>query len=154
MSANDLRTAYAKLCAEAERVPYPRLDAAHRDELDWLLVHIYLSEDIITRAARRAAEGLSSVIDNATAMNEKSINSIITSTSHNQRVQAMRCAVTAASNAIDRLQEHDLVRPVQLRIYSRDRQHMQESTVAWREFIGLRIGHIERHGERLRQTRP
>lgn len=151
MDTTKLEAAYRGLLTVVESIPdttgYP---ARARADIDWTLSHIALSDPILTAAARDILNDHSAVVDNQHAMEQSAIAELIDSTSHQRRIAMVRAHAHELGEVLREIPDHAAVRPVLLRIFSRDGESLPEQRMPWSELIELRATrHIPGHAARI-----
>ena len=152
MDTTDFDAVYSDLLRVAESI---RDTANHpvpaRDDIDWTLSHIALSDSLLAEAARDIHHGRDAVVNNRGAMNETAITELIASTTHQQRVAMVSDHARELRDALDAIPDRAAERPVLLRLFDRAGDALPEQHTAWQDLITLRITtHIPGHTARIR----
>ena len=151
MDTTEFDAAYRGLLKLAESIPdtagYP---APARDDIDWTLSHIALSDPLLSDAARDIVDGRPAVVDNQHAMDQATIAELIGSTTHQQRVAMVRDHAHELREALRAIPSQDADSPVSLRLLNRDGERLPEQHVPWHDLIALRATtHIPGHTARI-----
>lgn len=156
MNTAELSTAYQRLYAAAEAISDATpLDAEQRADVDWTLCHIALSDRLLTDTARSildhttgAAPNL--VVNNRPAMDPTAISAMTTTTTHPERVAAVRHHATQLLTLLEQLPDDAGQTPLTLKVHDRTGQHVSDTELTWVELIELRgHQHIPAHADRL-----
>lgn len=86
MNNSGLEQAYRRLTTAAQAINPARLSDGDRQQLDWTLAHLALSDPLLIQAAHQVLAGESPLIDNSPAMDQTAIDHLIATTSHQERV--------------------------------------------------------------------
>ena len=151
MNTAELATAYEYLLEIAESVgPDTPLTSGRRADLDWRLSHIALSDGIIATAARRHLDGAPAVVDNQAAMDHDRIATMISTTSHRERAEAVRCNAAALCDVLGSFDARAARSDVRLRVHNRAGEHVSDARMPWSELVELRAGrHIPGHAAQI-----
>ncbi|MFI9206026.1 hypothetical protein [Streptomyces sp. NPDC053048] len=152
MDITDLAEAYRQLVNAAEGITDSTpVTATERADVDWRLAHIALSDRILASAARDVLGGAESVlVDNQPAMDAHAIAGLIASTTHPQRIDAMRRNAAELMDLLELTGEGAGNTTVHLRIHDRDGRHVSDSRMTWSDLIGVRANqNIPGHAVRL-----
>ncbi|MCT1446666.1 hypothetical protein M3G43_05285 [Brevibacterium casei] len=151
MDTTEFEAAYCDLLRLAESIPdiaiYP---ASARDDIDWTLSHIALSDPLLTKAADDIHHGCPAVVDNQSAMDQGAIAELIASTTHRQRVAMVSDHAHLLREALTVIPNHVAGSPVLLRLFDRFGVPLAEQQMSWRDLITLRTTtHIPGHTARI-----
>lgn len=139
MDTTKLEAAYRGLLTIVESIPdATSYLAPAQDDIDWTLSHLALSDPILTAAADDILHGHPAVVDNQHAMDESAIAELIASTSHQHRVAMIRAHAHELGKVLREVPDRAAVRPVLLRIFSRDGEFLLERRMPWSDLIELR----------------
>lgn len=152
MDTTELDVAYRHLLTAAEAIgSTTRLAADSRSDIDWTLSHIALSDLMLAAVARNVLNDVPAIVDNREAMDETAISSLIASTTHTQRVDLVSRNAADLGAVIRATPDQAAVRPVKLRLISRDGQPVPEQQLPWGILVRLRATeHLPGHTERIR----
>lgn len=151
MQTTELANAYDNLLAAAGAITESTpLTADERSDANWTLSHVALSDRLLAAAAREVLAGKSVLIDNFPAMDPATISSLIASTTHAQRIDAVRRNGAEFLELVGRTPEQAGETSVRLRIFGRDGRHVSDTQLPWGELIRLRARvHVPGHAARL-----
>jgi hypothetical protein len=151
MDTTDLADAYHQLIEAAGGITDTTGTAAERADVDWLLAHIALSDRILATAARHVLAGTPEVVvDNAPAMDERTIGELIAATTHPERIDVLRRNAAELIDLITQIPESAASTQVRLRIHNRQGQHVSDSQLAWDGLVRIRAEkNIPGHALRL-----
>ena len=91
MNTDRLVAAYDDLLTAAALLDLASLAAPQRDEAEWLIAHLILSDPILIAAAGHLLEGADTVVvDKRHAMDDDAITTVLASLSHDDRIQAIK----------------------------------------------------------------
>ncbi|NIH80268.1 hypothetical protein [Amycolatopsis viridis] len=151
MDTTGFDAAYRSLLTAAASIADP---AAHpgpaREDIDWTLSHLALSDPILTAAARDVLDGRPAVVDNRDAMDARALAELTASTSHQDRVAMVRAHAQELGAVLRAIPGHAAATPVIMRLCTRDGHSLPEQMVPWRDLIELRVhNHLPGHTARL-----
>ncbi|MCP2259817.1 hypothetical protein LX15_003526 [Streptoalloteichus tenebrarius] len=151
MHTNALAHAYGDLLKAASALTSATpLDERERADTDWTLVHVALSDRLLATAARDVLAGTSPLVDNSPAMDPAALSSLITSTTHEGRVDLVRRNGAEFLGLVRRTPEEAAAVPVRLRVFGRDGRHVADGETTWGELVRLRAEeHLPGHAARL-----
>ncbi|WJV46979.1 hypothetical protein [Streptomyces flavofungini] len=152
MDTTEFEAAYRDLLRLASSIPDTASYAAPaRDDIDWTLSHIALSDPLLTEAARDIHHGRHAVVDNQDAMDQVVIAELIASTTHRQRVAIVRDHAHVLREALSAVPDQAADSPVLLRLFDRAGEPLPEQRMPWRDLIALRATtHIPGHTSRIK----
>ncbi|MDA8284783.1 MAG: hypothetical protein M0Z42_16180 [Actinomycetota bacterium] len=152
MNTDGLVAAYDDLLSALRTLDPTGLHHDQRDEIDWLVAHLVLSDAILVAAADHVLEGAGTVtVDNRRAMDRDAIANVLSSLSHHERIQTIedhrdelvdrhRCIPKAAAGTV-----------VRLVLYDRTGRLSHQSTTTWSELVAARADqHLPGHARTLR----
>lgn len=156
MNTSNLATAYQLLFDAVQRITEDApLDPDQRTDVDWTLCHIALSDQILTHAVRslrssRTETSGKLVVDNHPAMDPVAIGTMTASTTHDERVLAVRHHATELIAELDQVSDQAAQAPLVLRFHDKTGQHVGDADMMWVDLIELRAHqHIPAHTTRL-----
>ncbi|WP_055499852.1 hypothetical protein [Streptomyces albus] len=151
MDTSALDLAYRRLLTTAAALDDHSLtESPARDDTDWTLAHIALSDRLLAATARDVLTGAPAVVDNRAAMDDTAIGTLIASTTDAQRIGLVRGAADGLLAVIRTIPGHAAGRPVRLRLVNREGQPVPEQSMPWHRLVELRAStHIPGHTERL-----
>lgn len=151
MHTAELANAYENLLDAAEAITESiPLTADERSDTNWTLSHVALSDRLLATAAREVLAGEPALIDNFPAIDPATISSLITSTTHAQRIDTVRRNGAEFLELVGRTPEQAGETSVRLRIFGRDGRHVSDTQLPWGELIRLRAReHVPGHAARL-----
>lgn len=151
MHTRELANAYENLLDAAESITESTpLTPDERSDTDWTLSHVALSDRLLATAAREILAGESTLIDNFPAMDPAAISALIASTTHVQRIDAVRRNGAEFLELVGQTPEQAGETSVRLRIFDRDGRHSSDTQLPWGELIRLRAReHVPGHAARL-----
>ncbi|WP_326693206.1 MULTISPECIES: hypothetical protein [unclassified Streptomyces] len=152
MDTTELEAAYRNLLRLAESIPDTAGYAASaREDIDWTLSHIALSDPLLTEAARDIHRGRHAIVDIQDAMDQGVIAELIASTTHRQRVAMVRDHAHALREALGVVPDQAADSPVLLRLFDRAGAPLPEQHMPWQDLIALRATtHIPGHTARIK----
>jgi hypothetical protein len=156
MNTRDLAAAYQHLFDAAQAISDGSpLDADQRADVDWTLCHIALSDRILTLAARQVRSGRPQatgkpVVDNQPAMDPAAIAAMTASTTHQDRIAAVRQHAATLIAELGQTPDQAGQAPLTLRLHDKTGQHVGDTDMTWADLIDLRARqHIPAHAARL-----
>jgi len=155
MRTEDLELAYEQLDAAAQAVsPETVRSPEHWADIDWTLCHVALSNRLLGDAARNILQNgpdFPLVIDNLPATDPPVMAAMIASTTHGERIEAVRTSAAEFLAQVGEITDDDARASVTFRIHDRDGNYVTDSTVVWSELMRLRAReHLRAHSDRLR----
>ncbi|MEU1981580.1 hypothetical protein [Nocardia sp. NPDC019395] len=152
MDTTEFEAAYHGLLRLAESIPdTASYSVPARDDIDWTLSHIALSDPLLTDAARGIRNGHPAVVDNQDAMDQGAIAGLIASTTYQQRVALVRDHAQELREALSAIPDQVADIPVLLRLFNRAGEPLPEQHMPWRDLIALRATiHIPGHTARIK----
>ncbi|MDA8298179.1 MAG: hypothetical protein M0004_16665 [Actinomycetota bacterium] len=161
MNTRDLAAAYQRLLASAQAITEDtRLDPDQRADMDWTLCHVALSDQILTHKARevrsrQAGTTAELVVDNQPAMDPAALAAMSASTTHQDRIAAVRQHAAGLISVLDQTSDQAAQAPLTLRFHDKTGQHVGDTDMTWAHLIDLRTRqHIPAHATRLASYLP
>ncbi|GIF15665.1 hypothetical protein [Actinoplanes teichomyceticus] len=147
MQTEKLAVAYRELVRVAGELPFDALPTdADRAATAWRLAHIALSDRALVGTAHAVIAGTPAVIDNAPAMSGPAIDTILSSTSHLERVDMVRRNAAELIDLLAGTPQELASTPVHARLVDRAGQVVLEDDIPWSAVIDLRAEqHIPGH---------
>ncbi|MGP4019733.1 hypothetical protein [Saccharopolyspora sp. 5N708] len=150
MDTTGLDAAYRDLIRNAEATDSTRLSADARSLIDWTMAHLALSDRILAATARDVLSGIPAVVDNREAMDSATVEALINTTTHQERIDLVRHNAAEFTAAVQAVPEHAAHHPVRVRLVDRDGQPAADQELPWSELIRLRATqHLPGHATRL-----
>lgn len=156
MRTAGLTSAYDRLLAAAQAIsPDTPLDPEQRADVNWTLCHVALSDELIADAAQSIRAGGSTaggkvVLDNFPAMDPEAIAKMTASTTHSDRVSAVRQNATRLLSLLAQVPEESGQALIILRMHDRTGHHVSDTEMPWSDLVNLRSDkHIPAHADRL-----
>jgi len=155
VETKNLSRAYKQLQATAEAITDgSTLTDAARAQVDWLLAHIALSDRALADAARQVLAGRPARIDNASAMSKAEIATVLSSTTHEQRVDMVRRNAKELIDILDRTPHRSAATIVRARLVARNGDLVFDNDLTWGDVIEMRAAeHIPGHAASLASWR-
>ncbi|KOU38733.1 hypothetical protein [Streptomyces sp. WM6378] len=156
MDVTELTAAYRQLLVAAEAISADTpLDAETRDDVDWRLCHIALADRIIANAAREQLSGHTAVVDNQPSMDPDRIASMISTSTHPQRIDNVRRNWAELRTLIETYSSLDAQAQLKLRMHDRNGEYVSDSVMSWATLIEMRTRqHIPGHQAALANALP
>ncbi len=153
MNTDHLLAAYDDLLTAAAALDPSTLAPEQRDEAEWIIAHLILSDPILIAAADHLLAGADTVtLDNRHAMNDDAIAAVLGSLSHPDRIRAIK------QNASDLIDRHRRIpdtagaTTVRLLLHDRHGQLTHQGTTTWAELLTARADqHLPGHARTLRR---
>lgn len=156
MNTRDLAAAYQHLFDAAQAISDTSpLDPDQRADVDWTLCHIALSDRILSAAAGQVRSDRPQttgklVVDNQPAMDPDAIAAMTASTTHHDRIAAVRQHAATLITELDQTPDQAAQAPLTLRFHDKTGQHVGDTDMTWADLIDLRTRqHIPAHATRL-----
>ena len=141
MNTDRLVAAYDDLLAAAALLDLASLAAPQRDEAEWLVAHLILSDPILIAAADHLLEGADTVfVDNRHAMDDDAITTVLASLSHHDRIQAVKHNGSELIDRHRRIPEIASSTTVALHLHDRHGQLTHQGTTTWADLLGCATG--------------
>ena len=153
MNADRLVAAYDDLLAAAALLDLADLTPSQRDEAEWLIAHLILSDPILIAAADHLLEGAdTATVDNRPATDPDAIAAVLASLSQKERIQAIRHNANELIDRHRRIPETAGTTTVQLLLHDRHGQLTHQGTTTWAELLTARADqHLPGHAHTLRR---
>ncbi len=153
MNTDRLVAAYDDLLTAAALLDLASLAAPQRDEAEWLIAHLILSDPILIAAAGHLLEGADTVVvDNRHAMDDDAITTVLASLSHNDRIQAIKHNGSELIDRHRRITETASTTTVALHLHDRHGQLTHQGTTTWADLLTARANqHLPGHARTLRR---
>ena len=153
MNTDRLVVAYDDLLAAAALLDLASLAASQRDEAEWLIAHLILSDPILIAAAGHLLEGADTVVvDNRHAMDDDAITTVLASLSHDDRIQAIKHNGSELIDRHRRIPETASTTTVALHLHDRHGQLTHQGTTTWADLLAARANqHLPGHARTLRR---
>ncbi|WP_193090697.1 hypothetical protein [Advenella sp. FME57] len=143
MNTQALTQAYDKLIAAARRIEAnPYISESDRENVDWRLCHIALSDEILIAAAQATLDEQIAVVDNCRAMDARVIASLMERSTLSDRIELVRHNGDAFIARIASLAEGHGTIEVHLIVHDKKGAVVSNAVMSWYELINLRA---ERH---------
>lgn len=152
MNTDRLVAAYDEFITAAALLDPARLAAPQRDEAEWLIAHLILSDPILIAGGDHLLEGADTiVINNHPAMDSGAITAVLASLSHHDRIQAIKNNGSELIDRHRRIPEAAGTTIVHLLLHDRHGQLTHQGTTTWAELLAARAGqHLPGHASTLR----
>ncbi|MBP2706816.1 hypothetical protein JOL79_23705 [Microbispora sp. RL4-1S] len=147
MRTEDLSQAYDKLLSVAGAITDddPITEAA-RTQIDWVITHIALSDRMLADTARSILNGREAYVDNASAMSSTTIGTLVSTSSHRDRVDMARHNAHVLIGILDEMPQAAADVDVRTRLVNRDGETVFDGFLAWGDIIHTRTTqHIPGH---------
>lgn len=153
MRTVELANAYEQLVEVAAQIDPTALGLAQRGEVEWTLCHVILSNGLLADAAHSIAgqgEEYALVVDNLPATDPAIIANLVASTTHAQRVGAVRTSAREFLSAVAAVPEESAAAQITFRVHDRNGKYITDSSATWGELMILRATqHLPAHTGRL-----
>ena len=153
MNADRLVAAYDDLLAAAALLDPADLTPSQRDEAEWLIAHLILSDPVLVAAADHLLAGAGTLtVDNRHAMDPDAIAAVLASLSHPERIQAIRRNANELIDRHRRIPETAGTTTVQLLLHDRHGQLTHQGATTWAGLLTARADqHLPGHAHTLRR---
>jgi hypothetical protein len=154
MNADSLVAAYDDLLAAATLLDPADLTPPQRDEAEWLIAHLILSDPILITAADHLLAGADTLtVDNRPATDPDAIADVLASLPHPERIQAIRHNANELIDRHRRIPETAGTTTVQLLLHDRHGQLTHQGATTWAELLTARAHqHLPGHAHTLRRS--
>lgn len=139
MDTTDLTHAYEALLTAAESITSTTpLSNTDRARVDWTLAHIALSDRMLATTARDVLAGRPATIDNASAMSQNAIDSVLASTTHLERAELVRRNAKELTDLLEQTPAHGGRALIRTRLVDRAGQQVFQGNLTWSEVVQMR----------------
>ena len=154
MNADRLVAAYDDLLPAATLLDPADLTPPQRDEAEWLIAHLILSDPILIAAADHLLAGADTLtVDNRHAMDPDAIAAVLASLPHAERIQAIGHNADELIDRHRRIPETVGTTTVQLLLCDRHGKLTHQGATTWAELLTARADqHLPGHTHTLRRT--
>ncbi len=152
MNTDRLVAAYDDLLSALRALDPAGLDREQRDEADWIVAHLVLSDRVLVAAADHVLEGAGTVtVDNRHAMDRDAIANVLSSLSHHERIGTIERQGGELVDRHRRIPEAAAGTVVRLVLHDRAGRLSHQSTTTWGELVAARADqHLPGHARTLR----
>ena len=154
MNVDRLVAAYDDLLAAATLLDLANLTPPRRDEAEWLIAHLILSDPVLIAAADHLLEGAGTLtVDNRHAMDPDAIAAVLASLPHAERIQAIGHNADELIDRHRRIPETVGTTTVQLHLHDQHGQLTHQGATTWAGLLTARADqHLPGHAHTLRRT--
>ncbi len=153
MNTDRLVAAYDDLLTAAALLDPASLAATQRDEAEWLIAHLILSDPILIAGTDHLLAGADTVVvDNRHATDDDAITAVLASLSHHDRIEAIKHNGGELIDRHRRIPETAGTAMVRLVLHDRHGQLTHQGTTTWAELLTARADqHLLGHARTLRR---
>ena len=152
MNTDRLVAAYDNLLSALRVFDPAGLHHQQRDEADWIVAHLVLSDRVLVAAADHVLQGADVVtVDNRHAMDRDAIAAVLSSLSHHERIQTIEDHRDELVDRHRRIPDTAVTTLVRLVLYDRTGRLSHQGTTTWGELVAARADqHLPGHARTLR----